>query len=216
MSNGPETNIVILGTGSHAKVVIEILEAMGQFDIIGCLSGDPDAPISVLGYSFLGDWDSLPEVTKKGVQHAAIGVGGWTSNDFRKEIFALAKSRGLAAVTAIHPSVILSKSATIGEGSVIYAGAVIQNEVSIGTNTIISAGSLLEHEAILEDHVLVSTGVSVGARATIREGALLAIGSTVVGDVTVGKNALVAAGAVVVNDVPDGARVYGVPAKEKS
>lgn len=206
--------VLVLGTGSHAKVVIEILIEMKK-DIAGCVSGDPNAPKAVLGCPVIGNWENLSDIRRRGITHAAVGVGGWTDNAFRQEVFAMAKSAGFDLVTAIHPSVEMSRSATVGEGSVVFAGAVMQTQVIVGRNVIIATNSQLDHETIVEDHVLVSAGVTVGARVRIQESALLAIGSVVVSDRTIGKGAVVAAGAVVVEDVPPGSRVFGIPAKPK-
>ncbi len=207
--------LVVLGSGGHAKVIIEILEAMDQFEIVGCSSGDPDPPSEVSGYSFLGAFDDLPGLMKKGVKLAAVGVGGWTDNTFRQEVFEMAKEMGFELVKPVHPTVVRPPNVVIGEGTMVGSGAVLMTEAAIGRNVIISSQCLIGHETVIEDHVLVSGAVKVGADVRIRQGALLAFASTVLSRTVVGEDALVAAGAVVVDDVPAHARVFGVPAKPR-
>ena len=208
---GSKDKVVILGSSGHAKCVMDVLEAMGSFEIVGLTTKDP---VRALGrYPVLGDDEVLPDLLSRGVTWAAVGVGGWVSNALRKQIYERVKSLGFQVVTAVHPSAVITGGVTIGEGSVIFAGVVLNPEVRIGENVVVATGSTVDHETVVESHVLISAGVSVGAKVTIREGALLAIGSTITSGITVGKDALVGAGAVVVRDVPDGVRVYGIPAR---
>jgi len=215
MSSSEKSKLLVLGTGSQAKIVIDLLEEVGTYELAGCASGDPNAPATISGYPFLGDWESLPEIRSGGVTHAAIGIGGWTGNELRKEIYERAKRSGFEIVTAIHPTAIIARSATVGEGSVIMAGATLQNHVTMGRNNIMFGNSIIGHEAVLKDHVLVSGGVTVGGCTLIGEGVVLAIGSTVVSNMKIGENVFVAPGAVVTNDIPSNTKVFGIPAREK-
>ena len=111
--------LVVLGNGTHAKVVIEILEAMDCFEILGCSSSDPDPPLEVCGYPFLGDFEVLRELSQDGVRSAATGIGGWTDNTFRKEVFDRVTGMGYQFVCAVHPTAIVAPNVRIGEGTMI-------------------------------------------------------------------------------------------------
>ena len=207
--------IVVLGTGGHAKVVLEILEAAGRFSVLGVVSGDPEAPASVGGYPFLGDFSVLPRLRDDGVEHAAVGVGGWTDNAFRKRVFTLAISAGFQLPPVVHPTAVVPPNVALGAGCVVGSGALLMTEVSIGRNAIVSSGTLIGHETVVGDHALISGGAKVGARVEVRAGAVVAFGATVVSRLVVGENAVVAAGAVAVRDVAAGTRVFGLPAQER-
>lgn len=207
-------DVVILGASGHARIVIDILESMQGYRILGLTARDAQLGAQVLGYPVLGDDSILEGLRAQGLRHLAIGVGGWTENGARKRVFDFAKSAGFELVSAIAPSAVVSAHATIGEGCCIFPGVVINVDVRIGRNVIVATGSTIDHETAIEDHVLVSAGVDVGAKVRLEEGCLLAIGSTVTSGMSVGRGALVAAGAVVVTNVPDGARVMGVPARK--
>jgi UDP-perosamine 4-acetyltransferase len=207
--------LVVLGNGGHAKVVIEILEAMNRFEILGCCSSDPNPPKTVAGYPFLGDFAVLRELACDGVHEAAVGIGGWTDNVRREAVFLLAKEMGYRLVKAVHPSAVVAPNVHIGDGSIIGAAAIVMTEASIGDNVIVSSGAFVGHETVVGDHVLLSGAAKIGANATIMEHAVIAFGATVLSRVTVGRNALVAAGAVAVKDVPDNTRVFGIPARPR-
>jgi len=210
MSNNRE-KIVVLGVGGHARVVLDILEARAAFEIVGLITPEP-AP-GLERYPVLGGDEILPQLLGQGIRRVAIGVGGSRSNLKRRELFERVKALGFEAVKAIHPSAVLCSGVTIGEGSVICAGVTLAPEVSLGRNVIVYTGSTVDHQTIVEDHALISAGVAVGAQVKIGSGSLSAIGSVIVSRITVGRGALIGAGAVVIRDVPDGATVFGVPAR---
>jgi UDP-perosamine 4-acetyltransferase len=51
--------IVVVGAGGHAKVVIDAIWAMGEFEIVGVVDPKPANP-EVLGVSVLGGDEELP------------------------------------------------------------------------------------------------------------------------------------------------------------
>jgi sugar O-acyltransferase (sialic acid O-acetyltransferase NeuD family) len=206
-------DIIILGSGGHAKVVIDILERMNKYRIIGVTSVSLEKGSSFLGYPVLGDDTVLPAYKEKGINLVAMGLGGYKNNDGRRNLYFFAKEKGFQFVNAIHSASVISNSAILGEGVTIFAGVILNTEVKVGNNVIVATGSTVDHETVIEDHVLVSAGVTIGAYVHIKEGALLALGSKIISGIQIGKDSLIAAGAVVVNNLTDNSRVYGIPAK---
>ena len=208
--------IIVIGSGGHAKVVIDIIHQMNAHKIIGVTTNSLEVNSSFCGYPILGD-DSVLEKYKMndGIMHIAMGVGGFKDNIIRKKIYTNVKSLGMTFINVIHPHSIISKSTQIGEGVTIYPGVVINTDVKIGNNVIIATGATIDHETIIEDNVLVSTGATIGAYTLIKDGALLALGSKIISGLTIGSNSLIAAGSVVVKDVESNQKVFGIPAKVK-
>ncbi len=207
--------IVVLGSGGHAKVVIETLQAMKQYEIVGVTTTDSTLKGLFFGVPVLGNDSLLPMLHSQGIQFAAIGVGGYRDNNLRKKIFNLAKSAGFECPTVIHPRAIISQTAKIGAGSVIFPGAIIHSNTIIGQNVVVATGATVDHDTTIANDVLVSAGVHVGANVKIAESSLLAIGSIIISGIQVGRGSLVAAGAVVVKDVLDNENVFGIPAKAR-
>ncbi len=208
------TPLLIIGSGGHAKVVIDIVTAMGGYEIVGLASNDDDPSRLVAGHRILSGLDYLESLTDR-AGHFAMGIGGWTDNKDRRRAYEAAIDAGLQPVTVVHPATSISPSASIGPGCVVFPGAVLNTDASIGVDTIVATNSSIDHESTIGDHVLISAGVTIGARVTIGDRAALAIGCVVASRVKVGTDTLVAAGAVVVDDVPDGAKVYGLPARSR-
>lgn len=206
--------VVVLGAGEHAVVVIDILRAMGGFDVVGCLADNTDPEQTVYGVPVIGGMDRIPTLAAEGYA-AAIGCGGWVDNDPRARVYNLAVAAGVEIVTAIHPRAYIAPDCTIGQGSVICAGAHIGVCTTVGRNTIVHCEALVGHLCLIGDHVLISGGATIGAAVTVADGATVAIGATVASRVSIGEQALVSAGSTADRDVAPGARVRGVPARPR-
>lgn len=207
--------VVGLGAGGHAKVVIEILRGYKDYELIGLL--DPKRELhgkSVLGLQVLGGDERLPELSRHGVRHFFIGVGSIGDTVPRKRLFELALEHGLTPIDAIHPKAVVSPSAQIGRGITIMAGAVINATVRVGDNVVVNTGAIVEHDCLIDDHVHVATGAKLASTVKVCEGAHIGAGATVRQCLTVGEGAVVGAGAVVVKDVRPHTAVAGVPARE--
>ncbi|MCX6605205.1 MAG: hypothetical protein NTV52_16625 [Acidobacteria bacterium] len=66
-------SLVIIGSGGHAKVIVEIFEETAAFDIAGYTSLSSALPL--FHYPYLGDDDALPAILASGVTHAFPAIG---------------------------------------------------------------------------------------------------------------------------------------------
>ena len=175
--------VIIIGTGGHAKVVANIIELSGDF-VFGYLTADPSV-LSFLGKPVLGsdsDYDKWPD------HYFIIAIG----DQYVREKIA---SNMLNAkwYTAKHPSAILPKqNFSIGEGSVISANAVINPCSTIGKHCIINTNAVIEHDNDIADFVHISVGahlaggVKVGKRTWSGIGACLKDDICICGDCLIG------------------------------
>jgi len=200
--------IVIIGAGGHAKVIIEIFQAAGDFDIAGLIDRNPISS-SVLGVPIIGTDSDLLRLRKKGVNQAFVGIG---DNARRTRIGYHLRQIGYDIVNAVSPSAVVSSSATIGRGVAIMAGVVINAESQIGDFAIINTRSSIDHDCRLGEGTHVAPGCTIAGNVTIGRLTCIGAGSTIIPGVTVGEEALVGAGSCVIRDVANAARVWGVPA----
>ena len=211
------TQVIGLGAGGHAKVVIEILRLIEQYQIVGLLDRKPENwGREVLGVPILGGDELLKEIYTKGVRCAFIGLGTTGNTTPRTELYARARNHGFELAPAVHPQAIISESAMIGCGPTIMASAVINAGARLGDNVVVNTGAIVEHDCILSSHVHVATGARLAGGVQVGEGAHIGIGATIKQLVRIGDNAVIGAGAVVINDVPNDVVVVGVPARAKS
>lgn len=190
--------ITLYGAGGHCKVVIDILESLG----LSVARVHDDNPKD-------GVFMDLPCSKPSGTYESAIVTIG--NCQIRKRI--VDRISVGSYLTAIHPSAIISKYASIGEGSVVMQGGIVQAGAEIGAHCIINTNSSVDHDCKISDFVHVASGATVCGEVAIGECSWVGAGAVIKQCITVGKNCMIGAGAVVVHDVPDNAVVVGNPAR---
>jgi sugar O-acyltransferase (sialic acid O-acetyltransferase NeuD family) len=207
-------NVIVIGSGGHAKVIIDIIHEMGIYNIIGLTSDSITKGNLFYGYEVLGNDDVLLNYKNNSQVKVAMGLGGYINNTIRKKAYISIKNFGLSFINVIHPKSIISKTVILGEGVTIFPGAIINTDAILGNNVIIATGASIDHETIIGDHVLISAGVTIGAYCIIEDEVLLALGSKVISGLKIGKSSLIAAGAVLVKSINENSKVFGIPAKQ--
>lgn len=197
-------DVIILGTGGHGKVVLDIVLRAGD----RCLGFLDDAPA---GESFQG----LPVLGR------CADWTHWRSAEFVIAIGNAKVRQGLAESmsgakfhTAIHPSAVISPLDTrIGEGTVVMANAVINPGAGIGAHCIINTGAIVEHDNRIGDYAHISVGAKLAGTVTVGERSWIGVGAVVSNNRTVCADCMVGAGAVVVSDLTEPGTYVGVPAR---
>ena len=203
-----------IGAGGHAKVVVEIIQLVGQYQIAGLLDSDEKKLGSlVCGVKVLGDDSLLPQLFSKGMRHAFMSLGGLGSSSLRQELYEHARALGFEMISAVHPQAVVSRFARLGIGSTIMAAAVINPGTMIGENVIINSGAIVDHDCVIGDHVHVASGACLSGGVMVGGGSHIGAGAVVRQGISIGENSTVGAGAVVVRNVPDNVTVVGVPAR---
>jgi UDP-perosamine 4-acetyltransferase len=204
-------NIVIVGAGGHGKVVLDTLELAGKYKIVGFIDADSDrVGTEVNGIPILGPINMLDKLRRQNVAGAIVAIG---DNRVRRSYAEAVLQSKLELVTAIHPTAVISRSATIGRNILIAAGAILNAETQVADSAIINTGAIIEHECRIGQAAHICPGAVLAGRVQIGEGAFVGLGAKIIPCMTVGVNAIVGAGAVVVEDVPADTTVTGVPAK---
>jgi sugar O-acyltransferase (sialic acid O-acetyltransferase NeuD family) len=209
--------VVGFGAGGHAKVVIEILRSMQEYEIVGLLDTQKDLwSTRVLGVEVLGDDSLMAELKQRGISHAFIGIGTVGDTQPRRQLYEKVAGFGFQLVPAIHSVAVVSSSATIGVGPTIMAGAIVNANAVIGNNVIVNTGAIVDHDCVIGDHTHIATGARLAGGVQVGTGSHIGIGAVVRQEIRIGEGAIVGAGAVVVHDVPPGTTVMGVPARLKT
>ena len=204
MSGGTGRRLLVLGAGGHAKAVADLAVACGR-TIAGFLGARGMASSA----GVIGSDEDLPRLfAERRFDEAIVGVGN-TALARRRELFARLRELGISTPTLVHPSAVVSPSATIGLGSVLFPQVVLGADVSVGDNAVIYTKSVAEHGCRIGDHAFLAPGVILCGDVGVEPGAFVGAGAIVVPGVVIGKDAMVAAGARIARNVPAGGRVSG-------
>ena len=163
-------NIVVIGSGGHAKVVADILlkrkEVLKEeLNIIGFLDDNFQnlEYREIFNIPILGSLELIEEFKNKDYEYI-IAIG---NNLIRKKIAE--KYSSLIYYIAIHPTAVIGNMVTIEEGTVVMANAVINSYSKIGKHCILNTSCVVEHDNRIEDYVHISPNVTLCGGVIIKE-----------------------------------------------
>ena len=203
--------LVVFGAGGHAKVVIDIIEQQGIYEIAGLLDDDPrHQGKGLFGYPVLGTRADLPALRTAQLCHAIVTIG---DNAERAAVAAHLDQLGWRFASAIHPSANIGRGVNIGRGSVVMAGCVVNADAYLGGHVIVNTGATVDHDCRIEDAVHIAPGCHLCGGVSVGSGTLLGAGTTVTPGASIGKKVVVGAGATVIRDIADETRVSASQAR---
>jgi UDP-perosamine 4-acetyltransferase len=200
--------IIIVGAGGHAKVCIELLQAMGE--TILCCVGASDSGTTCLGLPVLHGDHHLARLRDEGHRRAFVALG---PNRLRARLGQHVQELGYELVNAISPHAVVSPSASLGVGIAIMAGAVINAEAHIGDLAIINTGATVDHDCRIGPAVHLAPQCALAGNVSVGAGTFLGVGCKVIPEIEIGEQSVVGAGAVVVRPLPSNVKAMGVPAR---
>ena len=206
--------LIVLGGGGHAKVVVDLIQQLDCFEVLGIVDVDKNKiGSSILGVDIMGSDEMLSEFPPKEVC-LANGIGAVGSDSLHGKIFEKFSRRGYQFPVLSHPSAIVSSSVVMHEGVQIMAGSVVQAGVIVHKNAIINTRASVDHDCVIGSSVHIAPGVVLSGGVHIGANVHIGTGAVVIENIYIGESSLVGAGSVVICDVPSFVRVVGVPAKE--
>ena len=208
--------MLILGAGSQAQVVADILLARGDVEIVGFIDIGKDVSRvgqTILGYPVLGFMGELARLVRDtGTRSGAVAIG---DNLIRSELLEQGFIAGLEFPAIIHPSAVISAQAVLGPGTVVAAQAVVGTGATIGPGGIINTCASVDHHCVLGRCVHIAVGAHLPGNVKVGDFTTLGAGSCATPGVSIGKHVRIGAGAAVIRDIPDNCTAVGVPAIEK-
>jgi len=200
--------IFVFGASGHAKVVIDILEKQGLFEIAAIVDDNKQLKgKSFCNYTIIGGKEELLQFDNCGTNKGIVAIG---NNEVRCLIGQWLEEHQYKLIVAVHPSSQIGRDVYIGAGSVVMANAVINPSATIGENVIVNTGAIVDHDCIIGDAVHLAPGTVVCGTVQIGRQTFLGTGSTVIQNLTIGDRVLVSAGTTVYKNIPDNSNVVGV------
>jgi sugar O-acyltransferase (sialic acid O-acetyltransferase NeuD family) len=201
-------DIIIYGASGHAKVIIDIIEQAGFHKIIG-LVDDTGSVNNLMGYLVARDMGVYLE---QGIRAGIVAIGdNWQRCRISTKILSMCKN--FEFVTAIHPSVNITRDVIIGDGTVVMSGCNINTCSQIGSQCILNTGSNIDHDCSINDFASIAPGATLGGNVVIGEYSAVGLGASVIQKIVIGPNAVIGAGSVVIKDIPSKCVAFGNPCK---
>jgi acetyltransferase EpsM len=167
--------IIIIGEGAHAKVVLEAIQMQAIYTVKGCCVDNIAVGEKVLdGILVMAD-AMLTSIKGDESVYFIVAIG---DNSAREKIFKNACKKFIPA-TIIHPKACVSSSAMIGEGTVILSNACINSFVSVGENSIVNIGVLIDHDSKIGANTHISVGTIVGNNVTLDGNTMTTMGQII-------------------------------------
>lgn len=206
-----ENDIVIFGAGGHSKVIVDIVEKQGTFNV-KCLVDFSPKSTSLLGYPIISEYDFFKHPTSK------AGVVAIGDNYIRSRIVnnILENIPEFQFITAVHPSAQVARGVTIGPGTCLMAHTTVNSGTDIGSHVIINTNSSVDHDCKLDDYTSVAPNSALGGGCIVNSFSAISIGATVIHGITINRNTIVGAGATVIKNLEPDSVYIGTPAKKIS
>jgi sugar O-acyltransferase (sialic acid O-acetyltransferase NeuD family) len=208
-----DQDIFVFGASDHARVIIDIIELVGKYKIVGLFDSYKPKGYRVAGYEVLGDESDLVEVSQRwGLRQGIIGVG---DNATRRRLGYTLRAAipEIEFVTAVHPSATLSRSVNLGQGVLVMARCYVGLDTEVGEGAVIATNSIFEHDGVMGEYCTLGAGTTTGGHVTLGEGTAVCLGCTIIHGMRVGKNTVIGSGSIVINDIPSDVVAYGSPAR---
>ncbi|HMV08959.1 MAG TPA: acetyltransferase [Cyclobacteriaceae bacterium] len=194
-------NVILIGAGEHARVVLDSLHAAGR-TVLAMIDPKFDGQ-QFMNTPVLGFYKSelYPE------SEAIVAIG---ANHVRQQLSQDIKH---PFTTSIDKTAIVSRYATIGKGSMVLHGVILQQGTVLGKHVIVNTAAHIDHDCKISDFAHIAPGSSLCGRISVGEGALIGAGSIIIPGIKIGAWCTVGAGSVVTRDIPDHAVAVGNPAR---
>jgi sugar O-acyltransferase (sialic acid O-acetyltransferase NeuD family) len=207
-------NIVLFGSGGHAKVIVDIIEKEKLYQISGLIDPNRELGMECFGYPVLGSEDDLPDLIKKySIDGGFVAVGdNWARYLIAQKVLKMIPD--FHFVKTVHPSSQIAGQVTLNRGTVVMPGAVINSGTEIGEFCIVNTNSSVDHDNVFGNYSSIMPNAATGGGVRVGEFSVLGMGANVLQEIQVGAHTVIGAGSVLLENIGDCSVVVGSPAKK--
>ena len=206
-------NLIIIGGGGHAKVIVSILKKVNQFRLIGYV--DKVDRGEILGVKYIGTDEVLEKLFINGdVSNAALGIGQLKDTSQRRDIVSRVSRIGYSFPRLISPDAVINEDVEISDGTVIMDGVVINSGTRIGRFCIINTRASIDHDCRIGDYTHIAPGATLSGGVEVGSDVLIGVGASIVQYKKIVDNVIIGAGSAVCQDVIDQGTYGGIPARK--
>lgn len=204
-------DIVLIGSGGQAKVVIDIVDREEKLNIVGLIDNRKAVGTEINGIPVIGNDQDIESLSQQ--MKFTGGIICVYDNFLRRSIRIRLNNLmpNFEFVAAIHPNAWVSPSAQIGTGTVIMSGVTVNANCDIGEHCIVNTNSSIDHDSSLADFSSIGPGVNLGGAVSIGQLSYVGIGSAISHNVVIGSNTVIGGFSFVNKNVGDNEVGYYSP-----
>lgn len=190
-------DILLIGFGGHAKSVIDSIEEMGKYHIVGFLETSHRQDVSYRGYEVIGLDEDMGRLYAAGIRQAFITIGFMGNSVLRQKIYGNLKTVGYTLPVIMDEKAVIATDVRLDEGCYVGKNAVINANASVGKMCIINSGAIVEHDCIVGDFTHIAVGAVLCGEVEVSDNSLIGANATVLQGVSIGSNSVVGAGSII-------------------
>jgi len=172
--------IILIGSGTLAKLVIDIFSFKKEFEISGIYDDTYEKGSKVNGYSILG---KIEDAFQSDIKNVIICIGNQKA---KKEFYNKFKVHGFSFPNVIAHNAIISNNSTIEDGCIIGFFSTVLYDTHIGKGTCILNNVSINHNTQIKEFGLIGVGVLIGNDSIIEEGVHIGMGQTILPSAKIG------------------------------
>lgn len=204
--------VIIVGAGGHAAELVDYMihintistvEMEKEWEIVGLID-DSEANYEAYAY----DFPFLGKIKDHIVQQEVGYVMGIANMKYRRVIIQQLQQEGARFVTLIHPTALVSPSATIGAGCVISHNVSIGPKAVLGDFNLINSRCTIGHDTAIGSYNFLAPQVVTGGFAAVGEENFFGTNAVILPAIALGNRNTVAAGMIVDKNVLNDATVF--------
>ena len=194
--------IIILGNGGHARSIVDTIERLGHYEIVGYVVNGESCKQD--DYPIIGKDKDLEKIYQSGIRYAAIGIGYLGKGFVRNNLYNHLKRIGYSLPVICDSTAIISNKVIIEEGTFIGKRSIVNAGAHIGKTCIINTGAIVEHDVQIGGFSHVAVGAVLCGGVQIGENTLIGANATVIQERKIGDRCIVGAGEVVRKNIFNG------------
>lgn len=200
--------LIILGSGGHSKVVIDIIKQNSEYEIEGLV--DNNVGDEILGISVIGSDDDLINIFERGIKNAFVAIG---SNNIRKKLLIKLRNLGFNLINVISKNSMISETVNLGSGILIMPGAIVNSSSQINDGCIINTNSSIDHDCFVGDYTHIAPGCTIAGSVRIGSKCFLGVGTKVIDGIEIQDETIIGAGSTIIKSMEGNSTIVGTPGK---
>lgn len=202
-------DLIILGAGGTSfdlvDIALEMNKVQAEWNILGFLDDNINLiGKNVYGFPVLGTISQSVEYENA---YFVSSIADAYRTNLRKMVRQKVPFGNERFASLIHPSAIISGTATIEPGAVIYANVTLSGAVKVGHDVFLCGNTFLGHECVIGNHCALSVGNFLASDVHVGDCCYLGVGVIARHQITIGENCLIGMGTKIVKDVPDNTKL---------